>query len=248
MRGVSPAATCAPRSAGVQSTTVPAGGALRGARGSESWDVVATLFGGACRRSRTTRARASRASSVRHVTSARPMTVRVTTATEQSQRRRRPARRLNSARHLRYRSRCSRSPVAGPFPSLMGHPLLSTRQPLRLFADTRIVESTTDGRRLDRSARAAASDISFSMPSLEATSRCEHIARHERRPPLALGDVAQRESELLPPDAHDDQVEAGPGVELAVQELQLGPEAIPLFRPLRLDGEQCGNDAGRRGQ
>jgi len=39
---------------------------------------------------------------------------------------------------------------------------------------------------------------------------------------LALGDVAQRESEPLPLDAHDDQADAGPGVEPAVQELQLG--------------------------
>jgi len=45
--------------------------------------------------------------------------------------------------------------------------------------------------------------------------------RHECRPPLALGDVGQREPEPVPLDAHDDQAEAGPGVEPAVQSPQL---------------------------
>ena len=52
--------------------------------------------------------------------------------------------------------------------------------------------------------------------------RREHRMRPERRPPLALGDVTQREPEPLALDADNDQAEAGPGVEPAVQEPQLG--------------------------
>ena len=38
-----------------------------------------------------------------------------------------------------------------------------------------------------------------------------NIGLHQVRPPLALADVAEREPEPLPLDAHDDQAEAGPG-------------------------------------
>jgi len=49
--------------------------------------------------------------------------------------------------------------------------------------------------------------------------RREHRMRHERRPPLVLSDVAQREPEALPLDAADDQADAGPRVEPSVYEL-----------------------------
>jgi len=41
----------------------------------------------------------------------------------------------------------------------------------------------------------------------------EHGMRHERRPPFALGDVAEREPEPLALDTHDNQAEAQPVVE-----------------------------------
>ena len=70
-----------PSSAGVRWITGPAGGALRRAGGAESWDAAATLSGGACRRSKLIRPRASRADSVTHVTSATQMTADDITAT-----------------------------------------------------------------------------------------------------------------------------------------------------------------------
>lgn len=68
------AVTRGPSSAGVRSITGPAGGALRRAGGAESGDAAATIPGGACRRSKVTRPRASRDDSVTHVTSATQMT------------------------------------------------------------------------------------------------------------------------------------------------------------------------------
>ena len=61
------------------------------------------------------------------------------------------------------------------------------------------------------------------------------------RPPLPVGDVAQREPEPLPLDAHDEQAEAGPGVEPAVQGAaarRRGVRAVgtpKLSRPTKLD-------------
>jgi hypothetical protein len=46
--------------------------------------------------------------------------------------------------------------------------------------------------------------------------------RGELGPPLALGDVAQGQTQTLTLDAYGDQPDALPGVEPAVQEPQLG--------------------------
>ena len=66
--------------------------------------------------------------------------------------------------------------------------------------------------------------------------------RRELRPPLALGEVGEREPEPLPLDAHDDQAEAGPGVEPAMQELQLGC-ARREMREAERGGEGCADSA-----
>jgi hypothetical protein len=52
--------------------------------------------------------------------------------------------------------------------------------------------------------------------------RAGRITKPEGRPPLVLADVAQREPEPLPLHAHGDQPDAGPGVEPAVEQPELG--------------------------
>src|SRR5688572_6814079 len=62
--------------------------------------------------------------------------------------------------------------------------------------------------------------------------RREHWMRRELSPPFVLANVTEREPKAVPLEAHYDQAEAGPGVELVVQEPLLG-RARGSWRPLR---------------
>jgi hypothetical protein len=50
----------------------------------------------------------------------------------------------------------------------------------------------------------------------------------EDRAPPGVGDVRQRQAMTLPLDAHSDEPDAGPGIEPAVQEPQLGRPGLEL--------------------